>query len=271
VSSPAAAIGLGIAAGVFGGMFGVGGGLVMVPGMVLLMSMTQHRAHATSVAAIVAAAAAALVPMALDGQVHWPAAGVLLAGGLTGAYGGARLIDRISPIWLARAFVAIVIAAALRMGLSGPGAAAGPPAADLGIAAALGLLAAGLAAGSLAAVLGIGGGLVYVPALVALFGFVQHQAQATSLAVIVPTTLLAAVVHIRAGRVDLRRAAALGTGGVLGGVLGATSALAIDGLALRRMFAVILVIAAYRMLAGARGAAPAVSGPEAEAAGPSPR
>ena len=83
-------------------MFGVGGGLVMVPGMVLLMSMPQHRAHATSVAAIVVAAAAAVVPLALDGKVHWDAAGLLLIGGMTGAFLGARLISRIPEAMLAQ-------------------------------------------------------------------------------------------------------------------------------------------------------------------------
>jgi uncharacterized membrane protein YfcA len=247
VAAHAAAAALGLAAGVFGGMFGVGGGLVMVPGMVLLMSVPQHRAHATSVAAIVAAATAAVVPLAVDGRVHWDAAALLLAGGMTGAFAGARLIARVSPVWLARLFVVVVIAAAARMAFSGPDATA---AADTSLDpwAIAGLTAAGLLAGGLAAALGIGGGIVYVPALVALFGFGQHDAQATSLAVIVPTTFVAAWVHGKAGRVDWPKAIALGAGGVAGGAIGAVSALAVDGLVLRRMFAGILVVVAYRML-----------------------
>jgi hypothetical protein len=106
----------------------------------------------------------------------------------------------------------------------------------------------GLAAGMLAATLGVGGGIVYVPALVALFSFAQHEAQGTSLAVIVPTTLVAAAVHAQAGRIDWRTAGLLGVGGVVGGLLGASSALALDDTLLRRLFAAFLVLVALRML-----------------------
>lgn len=246
---------LGVAAGIFGGLFGVGGGLVMVPGLVLLMSMGQRRAHATSVAAIVASAAAAVVPLAREGKVHWDVAALLLVGGLVGALLGARLISRISEVWLARAFVVIVVIAAVRMAFEGGDVASGDAASTaIGLLSGAGFVATGLVAGGLAAMLGIGGGIVYVPVLVTVFGFAQHEAQATSLAVIVPTTLMAAWVHGRAGRVDWPKAMALGTGGLLGGALGALSALSIDGLVLRRSFAGILVFVAYRMIHKARSA-----------------
>jgi len=237
-------------------MFGVGGGLVMVPGMVLLMSMPQHRAHATSVAAIVASAGAAVVPLALEGQVHWDAAALILLGGVTGAFLGARFISRIPELWLARAFLLIVLVAAARMALQGGDGDAGAVGSQaIHILEGLGFVTIGLAAGTLAAMLGIGGGVVFVPALVTLFGFVQHEAQATSLAVIVPTTAVAAWVHSRAGRVDWPRALALGAGGLVGGALGAWSALAVDGLILQRSFAAILLFVAYRMLQRAKAAA----------------
>ncbi|MCJ7726959.1 MAG: sulfite exporter TauE/SafE family protein [Acidimicrobiia bacterium] len=247
---------LGVAAGVFGGLFGVGGGLVMVPGLVLLMSMGQRRAHATSVAAIVASATAAVVPLAWEDKVHWDAAGLLLVGGMAGALLGARMISRISEVWLARAFVVIVMVSAIRMAFEGGDGASSTGSVALGILSAAGLVATGLVAGGMAAMLGIGGGIVYVPVLVTVFGFAQHEAQATSLAVIVPTTLMAAWVHGRAGRVDWPKAFALGAGGFLGGALGAWSALSIDALVLQRSFAAILVFVAYRMVRKARTAAP---------------
>ena len=244
---------LGVAAGVFGGMFGVGGGLVMVPGMVLLMSMPQHRAHATSVAAIVASASAAVVPLAIEGKVHGDTAAFILVGGIIGASLGARFISRIPELWLARAFVVIVLVAATRMALQGGDGGTGAFGSQtLDVLDGLGFVAIGLAAGTLAAMLGIGGGIVFVPALVTLFGFAQHEAQATSLAVIVPTTAVAAWVHSRAGRVDWPKALALGAGGLVGGVVGAWSALSVDGLILQRSFAAILVFVAFRMVQRAR-------------------
>ncbi len=112
------AAGLGIAAGFVGGLFGVGGGVVVVPGLVLWLGMAQHRAHATSVAAIVASASASLAPFAVTGEVDWPAAAALFAGAGVGAYLGARLIARIPAIWLTRAFVGLMVVAAARLWLA---------------------------------------------------------------------------------------------------------------------------------------------------------
>jgi uncharacterized protein len=113
---PLAAVLLGLAAGFFSGMFGIGGGLVMVPALVVFMSLPQHRAHATSMAAIVLVAAAAAVPFAASGEVAWRYTVWLLAGSLVGAVVGARAISRISATWLARGFVVLALAAAARLG-----------------------------------------------------------------------------------------------------------------------------------------------------------
>jgi uncharacterized membrane protein YfcA len=246
------AVVLGIAAGFIGGLFGVGGGLLMVPGLVLLAGFAQSRAHATSVTAIVAAATASVIPLALEHRVDWDTAALLLAGSLLGAATGARLIDHIPEVWLAGSFAALVVAAAARLaidaGADSTAAATATAGFDVGVPGGFGLVAVGLAAGALAALLGIGGGILIVPALVALFSFDQHVAQGTSLAVIVPTAVVAAVVHIRAGRVDLRMAAALGAGGLAGGLAGATTALSLEGVVLARLFAVLLVVVAVRML-----------------------
>jgi uncharacterized membrane protein YfcA len=110
------------------------------------------------------------------------------------------------------------------------------------------LLLVGVIAGSVAASLGVGGGIIYVPALVAIFGLAQHEAEGTSLAVIVPSALIAAIVHARAGRVDWRTAALLAVGALGGGFLGARAALATDPLVLQRLFGVLVAITALRML-----------------------
>jgi uncharacterized membrane protein YfcA len=109
------AAGIGVAAGVAGGLFGVGGGIIVVPGLVLWFGLDQHRAHGTSVAAIVGISAAALIPFALEGEVDWGAAIALFAGAGTGAYLGARVMGHISPVWLARVFVVVLLSAAARM------------------------------------------------------------------------------------------------------------------------------------------------------------
>jgi hypothetical protein len=114
------------------------------------------------------------------------------------------------------------------------------------------LLAIGLVSGLLAGLLGIGGGLVIVPAMVLLAGFDQHIAQGTSLLVIIPAASAGSWTHYRHGRLDLRDAAALAAGGVVGALLGSVTALALDEGILRRLFAVLLVLVAIRMLVARR-------------------
>lgn len=109
------AIALGLGAGFLGGMFGVGGGIIMVPGLVLWVGLDQHRAHATSVTAIIATASAAIVQFAADGEVDWSSAGWIVIGALTGVYVAGRFMERIPAVWLARAFFVLVLTAAVRM------------------------------------------------------------------------------------------------------------------------------------------------------------
>jgi uncharacterized membrane protein YfcA len=109
------------------------------------------------------------------------------------------------------------------------------------------LLAIGLAAGFLAGLLGIGGGVLIVPALVLLLGFDQHVAQGTSLVVIIPAALLGSWTHCRHRRLNVRDAAFVGAGGILGAAVGSLSALSLDDQLLQRLFAVVLIVVALRM------------------------
>ena len=111
-----------------------------------------------------------------------------------------------------------------------------------------GYVVLGVATGLIAATLGVGGGIVFVPTLVMFFEFSQHTAQGTSLAVIVPTAIAGAVVHSRRGRVDWRIAGLIAAGGVIGGLAGSGAALSIDPEMLRRLFAVLLLVVAVRLL-----------------------
>ena len=110
------------------------------------------------------------------------------------------------------------------------------------------LLAIGLAAGLLAGLLGIGGGVLMVPAMVLITAFDQHVAQGTSLLVIIPAAAAGSVTHHRNGRLALRDAGAVAVGGVLGALLGSVAALSLDEELLRRLFALLILAVAARML-----------------------
>ncbi|MDJ0498417.1 MAG: sulfite exporter TauE/SafE family protein [Acidimicrobiia bacterium] len=112
------AVALGLIAGLVGGLFGIGGGVIVVPGLVLGLGFDQHRASGTSVATIVASAGAALITFAGDGSVDWRAAAVITAGAVTGAAIGARILHRIPAATLRWVFAVVLVAAAFRMALT---------------------------------------------------------------------------------------------------------------------------------------------------------
>lgn len=107
----------------------------------------------------------------------------------------------------------------------------------------------GVIAGSLSGLIGIGGGVIIVPALVFLFGFSQHLAQGTTLALMVPPIgILAAWTYWQHGDVDLRVAAFVGLGFLIGSLLGARLAIQLPNLVLERIFGVVMVMIGLRLL-----------------------
>ncbi len=108
---------IGIGAGLVSGLFGVGGGIIVVPALVLLIGLTQFQASGTSAATIVASSTAGLVAFAVNGQVDWRAALVIFIGSGTGAWLGARSITRIPERTLTTAFAVVLIVAGVRMWL----------------------------------------------------------------------------------------------------------------------------------------------------------
>jgi uncharacterized membrane protein YfcA len=87
-------IACGLAAGVMSGLLGVGGGVVMVPLLVLVGKQTQHQAHATSLAAVVLMACVGAATFSADGEVEVKLAVALAAGSLIGAPVGARIMAK---------------------------------------------------------------------------------------------------------------------------------------------------------------------------------
>jgi hypothetical protein len=107
----------------------------------------------------------------------------------------------------------------------------------------------GLAAGTASGLIGIGGGIIIVPALVILFGFSQHSAQGTTLALMVPPIgLLAAWTYYNKGYVDLKIALFICIGFFVGGLLGAKMATAISPGSLKRIFGIALFVISLRMM-----------------------
>lgn len=112
------------------------------------------------------------------------------------------------------------------------------------VALAIGL---GLVAGVVAGMFGVGGGILFVPALVAL-GLGQIEAQATSLLAILPTVLAGAWSQHRFGNLRPRTAAILGVSSIVGVEVGARVATSLPEDALRRFFGVLLFAVAIQLV-----------------------
>jgi hypothetical protein len=107
----------------------------------------------------------------------------------------------------------------------------------------------GLLAGVISGLIGIGGGIIIIPVLIYLFGLTQHQAQGTTLALMVPPIgILAAWTYYKHGYVDLKIAAFVCLGFLIGGLFGAKLATGLSNEILQRVFGVALLLIALYMI-----------------------
>ena len=111
------------------------------------------------------------------------------------------------------------------------------------------LVLVGLAAGILSGLVGVGGGIIIVPALVFFLGFSQHEAQGTSLGLLLlPVGILAVMNYYKQGHIDVRIVLIMSAAFVAGGFLGSKMALIIPQEMLKKIFAIVLLYTAVRML-----------------------
>lgn len=107
----------------------------------------------------------------------------------------------------------------------------------------------GLGVGTLSGLIGIGGGVLITPALIYLFGFSQHIAQGTTLALLVPPIgLLGAWTYFQQGYVDVKAAIFICLGFVFGGLVGAKFAVDLPEQFLRRVFGTAMILVGLRMV-----------------------
>lgn len=111
------------------------------------------------------------------------------------------------------------------------------------------LLCIGLMAGTLSGMVGIGGGIIIVPALIYFMGMSQHQAQGTSLAVLLlPVGILAVYYYYNAGHVEVKPSLIIALSFVVGGFLGSKMAISFDQIILKKVFAIFLLLLSLKML-----------------------
>ncbi|MEY1662880.1 sulfite exporter TauE/SafE family protein [Isoalcanivorax beigongshangi] len=259
-------LGLGVIAGLLGGALGLGGGVVLVPGLLLILhwmgvpiDVATQTAVATSLATIVLTSTSAIRAHHSKGNVRWEIVSKLAVGILLGAFAGAFVADWLSGPLLAQLFGGFAVLVALQMLFSSTRPE--DPAAVERLPGPVGLTACGGIIGVLSSLFGIGGGSLTVPMLNA-FKVPMRQAVAVSSACGFPIAVAGCTGFIIAGWGDARLPtgsfgyvflpAALGIGiaSYPMAKVGAQLATLLPAATLKRVFALLLVIIGVRLALG---------------------
>lgn len=235
---------LGILAGVFGGTFGAGGGIILVPLFVTVLRFDQRRASATSLLAILPSSIAGGITYLANGEVDLLAAVVIAVGAVVGALLGAALLKRVPLTALTWGFIVLLVLTAVRLVFVEP--ERGEPLA-LSVPVVLAYLAIGLVMGVTSGLFGVGGAVIGVPALVALLGVSDLIAKGTTLAVIVATSVTGSLANRRGGLVDVRTALIVGGVAAVAAVGGSYIGLALPPRLSTILFAALLVLTAVQL------------------------
>lgn len=235
---------IGMIGGFFGSLVGLGGAVVIIPLLTGWARITQHKAHVTSLVAVVFTGIVGAFAYARGGAVDLPLAVTVAIAATISSIVAAAYSERVPAAVLKRIFGALLVIASLVLliGIEVPGS---------GIVGAWrypsGVLL-GLFSGVLSGLLGIGGGAFVVPLLVLAFGLDQHLAQGTSLAVMIPAGIAGTLVHWRARRLDFSLIWGLVVGVIAGAFAGGQIALVLPERPLQVLFGVILLWTGLRYL-----------------------
>jgi uncharacterized membrane protein YfcA len=252
---------VGLVAGVASGMFGIGGGVIIVPALTVLLGFELKTAVGTSLAAL-------LMPVSLFAVIAYHRAGKLkfitaawVAFGLIfGAWVGAQIALSMDTRTLQRLYGLFLLYMAWRFAeprkwwaeYRNPGSVAKLPDEALASVAWYILLGVGLGAGVLSGMFGIGGGVVIVPALVTLLRFDQKQAVGTSLAaLLLPVSLGAVISYYNENKLEPAVALFVALGLIVGAFVGAKIALGLPSVTVKRLYGIFLLFVGLRFILGA--------------------
>jgi uncharacterized membrane protein YfcA len=243
-------IGVGLVGGLFAGLFGLGGGIIMVPLLLWWTTMGQKTAHATSLLAITPAAIVGALSFGVGGVFEWLPAIFVATGAVVGAQIGAWLL-RAMPIGLLRgAFIVFILASGVMLLIEQPDRS---QSLEITLVVALLLVALGVAMGVAAGLFGVGGGVVIIPVLILFFGFSDLAAKSISLLAIAPGALSGSISHLRHKSARLRDGLWIALGAVLTTPLGALIAFMLSPQLASVLFAIFLFFVALNLIIRALG------------------
>ena len=245
------AMGIGGVVGTLSGLTGVGGGVVLVPLLVGVLKVPQHRAHGTSLAAVFFIGLFSAVQYATRGYVDLILMAELVVMGFIGMFVGAKFMLKVPAGQLRRAFGVLLVGVALSMWFKEFYMSQEGFKFEAGHVTVLRVLigtSIGLVAGFLGGLLGVGGGVVMVPAMVLGLNIAQHTAQGVSLAVLACTSTVGATTHYRQGTVAPNVALWVVPSALLCTFLGTWLASILPALWLTKVFGVVLFFTGLNMV-----------------------
>jgi uncharacterized membrane protein YfcA len=238
---------LGAALGFFGGLFGIGGGIIAIPLLVLGFGMEQPLAQGTALVMMVPNLLIAWWRYSRRHPAGWRAALIIgISGTLTTGL-LAHFSTRLDPLTLRWLFSGFITILALRLLVSRRRAveSSGQPGLKMRF-----LPLVGMVGGSSMGLLGIGGGLVATPLLSGWLGLRQTMAQSLSLALVAPSSIIALATYAGAGRVDWAMGLPLAAGGLFTVASGVALAHRLSEKRMRTIFAGMLVTTAGWLVIG---------------------
>ena len=240
----------GLLGGFFGGLLGLGGGVIMIPLMTWLAKMTQHQAHGTSLVAIVFTAIVGAVTYYIHGGVDLKIALILAVSATITARFGARYAHSLPEKKLKMAFGFFLIFASTMLVVKGY-----LPKTNwvFGVWTSIIIyLTIGFVTGFVSGMMGVGGGGVMVPLMVVLGNIGQHMAQGTSLLAMIPASISGASTHYKLGNVKMDVAWGLIIGSLVGAYFGASAANLLPEFYLKIAFAAVGVWMGTRYIRAGR-------------------
>ena len=249
-----ASLGAGGCGGLLSGLFGIGGGIVLIPLLALALNLNQHQAQGVALAAMLLPnGLPAVLYMRRQGiPIHWPLVWMATLGFLPAVWAGAAVANHLPERDLRFAFAGVLALLAARTLLLPQTARERHPsrkALSFRISWLPGLVT-GLAGGLASGLLGIGGAILMIPLMIWMLKLPQHEAQATSLVLMLaPIGLPGVVVYARSGGgLPWLIMAGVAVGFMIGAYGGARLATRILGPRLRKSFAVFMLVMAALLL-----------------------
>jgi uncharacterized protein len=236
----AVGVAIGLASGILSGLFGVGGGIVMTPGIQVLLGAPPIVALATPLPAILPTALAGALTYHRRGEVDLRAASWLTPPGLVGAALGAWATEWIDTTWLLLVTAGLIGYQAIAIVRR----ASQPEVSWEASVPGLTFASIGGIAGFVSGLLGIGGGIVIVPLLAGRLGMPLKRVLGTSLVAIVALVIPGTIVHAVLGHIDVGIFLAIVVGAVPGARLGAGIALGTGERSLRMLVGAFLLVVA---------------------------